>query len=213
MDTSSASYVSVTAKAYDAISAAYVDLVRDGLDSNPFDYGVLTAFAGLVRQAGGGPVADLGCGPGYLSGHLRDLGIEVSGVDLSAALIEHARRLYPDVPFSVGSMGALDTADGTLGGIVSWYSLIHTPPAEVPAYLAEFHRVLAPGGHLLLGFFASEGGPVEPFDHAVTTAYRWPIDGLARVADEAGFGEVGRVVRGPLGGERFDHGRLILRKA
>lgn len=210
--TASESYTNTTAKAYDAVASDYVALVKDGLTTRPFDHSVLSAFAGLVRQTGASPVADLGCGPGYIAGHLRDLGLEVFGVDLSAALIGHARRLYPDLRFSVGSMASLHAADGTLGGIVSWYSLIHTPPSEVPVQLAEFHRVLEPGGHLLLAFFESGGDPLGPFDHAVTTAYRWPIDGLADMAGNAGFREVGRMTRKPLDGERFEHGRLILRK-
>ncbi|MFI9366601.1 hypothetical protein ACIG5E_36965, partial [Kitasatospora sp. NPDC053057] len=57
------------------------------------------------------------------------------------------------------------------------------------AYLAEFRRVLAPGGYALLGFFESEGDPLTPFDHKVTTAYRWPIDTLSTLAAEAGLTE------------------------
>ncbi|MYR61499.1 methyltransferase domain-containing protein, partial [Streptomyces sp. SID625] len=113
--------------------------------------------------------------------------------------------------FDVGSMDALDLADGSLAGVVSWYSLIHTPPRDVPAYVAEFRRVLAPGGQLLLGFFEAEGGPVTAFDHKVTTAYRWPVDELARIAAGAGFTETGRMLREPLEGERFRRGHLLMR--
>ncbi|WP_250907129.1 class I SAM-dependent methyltransferase [Nonomuraea sp. NEAU-A123] len=45
-------------------------------------------------------------------------------------------------------MAALNIADGVLGGALSRWSIVHTPPQELPAILAEFHRVLAPGGHL-----------------------------------------------------------------
>jgi SAM-dependent methyltransferase len=207
-----ASHLHTTAQAYDAVAPQYVALVRDGLAGLPLDRAIIEAFAGLVRQTGSGPVGDLGCGPGYVAAHLRDLGLEVFGVDLSEALIEHARVSYPDLPFSVGSMAALDVADGTLGGVVSWYSVIHAAPADVPVYLAEFHRVLAPGGHLLLGFFESGGEPLSPFDHKVTTAYRWPIERLAGLTKDAGFQEVGRMLRQPLENERFQHGRLLLRK-
>lgn len=47
---------------------------------------------------------------------------------------------------------------------------------------------VAAGGGLLLGFF--EGPAVEAFDHAVVTAYRWPVASLAVRLDEAGFGVV-----------------------
>jgi hypothetical protein len=53
---------------------------------------------------------------------------------------------------------ALDLADGVLGGIVAWYSIIHTPPQRLPVTFAEFGRVLSPGGHLLLAFQAGDEG-------------------------------------------------------
>ncbi|MFF0739488.1 class I SAM-dependent methyltransferase [Streptomyces sp. NPDC004111] len=157
-------------------------------------------------------LAELGCGPGRTTAHLRDLGLDVFGVDLSPVMVGIARETYPDLRFDIGSMDALDLADHTLSGIASWYSLIHVPPRDVPPYFAEFRRVLAPGGHLVLGFFESEGAPVTPFDHKVTTAYRWPVDDLAKLAGEAGFVEIGRMLREPGEGERFRRGHLLMRK-
>ncbi|GAB2634161.1 class I SAM-dependent methyltransferase [Prescottella soli] len=122
-----------------------------------------------------------------------------------------ARETYRDLRFEVGSMDALDLADGTLGGIVAWYSIVHAPPQDMPSYFAEFRRVLTPGGHLLLAFFESEGAPVTTFDHQVTTAYRWPIDDLAGLAVEAGFIEVGRMLRAPRAAERYRRGHLLMR--
>jgi len=110
-------------------------------------------------------------------------------------------------------MDALDLADGELGGIVSWYSVIHAPPRELPAYFSEFRRVLARGGHLLLGFFESDGEPVTVFDHKVTPAYRWPIDDLTALARDAGFVELGRMLRAPGAEERFRRGHLLLRRS
>ncbi|MEU9118396.1 class I SAM-dependent methyltransferase [Streptomyces sp. NPDC048506] len=210
--TDPSSHLCATADAYDAVAVLYAELFRNALDDLPLDRAVLAAFAETVRAAGGGPVAELGCGPGSVTAHLRDLGLDVFGVDLSPVMIDLAREAYPDLRFEVGSMDALDLADGTLDGIVSWYSVIHTPPQDVPSYLAEFRRVLASGGHLLLGFFESEGAPVTAFDHKVTTAYRWPIDDLAALAGDAGFAEVGRMLREPLQGERFRRGHLLMRR-
>ncbi|MZD03502.1 methyltransferase domain-containing protein [Streptomyces sp. SID5785] len=173
---------------------------------------MFAAFADTVRAGSGTAVAELGCGPGRLTAHLRDLGLEPFGVDLSPVMIDIARQAYPGLRFEVGSMHALDLPDASLDGVVSWYSLIHALPADVPGYVAEFARILAPGGHLLLGFFESEGGPVTPFDHRVTTAYRWPVDELARIAAVHGFAETGRMLREPREGERFRRGHLLLRK-
>ncbi|MCC3765219.1 class I SAM-dependent methyltransferase [Glycomyces sp. TRM65418] len=170
--------------------------------------------AAAVIEAPGRPlVAELGCGPGYVTAHLAKLGLDAFGVDLSPAMIDLARKTYSDLRFEVGSMDALDIADGSLQGVVSWYSIIHTPPEEVHASIAEFGRVLAPGGHLLLGFFESAGDPVAQFDHRVAPAYRWPIDDLATRTSEAGFTEVGRMLREPGAGERFRRGHLIMRRA
>jgi SAM-dependent methyltransferase len=205
-------YLSATADAYDAVVAPYVELAQGALDQVPLDRAVLAAFADSVRADGAGTVAEVGCGPGYTTAHLRDLGLDAFGVDLSPAMIDHARAAHPDLRFEVGSMDALDLADGELSGILSWYSLIHVPPAELPPYFTEFRRVLAPGGHLLLGFFESEGGPTAMFDHKVTPAYRWPIDDLAALARKADFVEVGRMLREPQEEERFRRGNLLMRR-
>ncbi|MDH6576463.1 class I SAM-dependent methyltransferase [Kitasatospora sp. MAP5-34] len=209
--TESPSYLSATAEAYDAVAVRYADFVRDGLDHLPLDRAIVAAFADFVSAAGVGPVAELGCGPGRITAHLRDLGLDVFGVDLSPVMIDIAREAYPDLRFEVGSMGALDLADGELSGIVSWYSVIHIPPQELPPYFAEFRRVLAPGGWLLLAFFESEGGSMLAFDHKVAPAYRWPIDDLAALAREAGFDEVGRMLREPCEEERYRRGHLLMR--
>lgn len=202
--------MSVTAAAYDAMAVRYAEFVREVWDASPLDNAALAAFADHVR--GAGLVADLGCGPGHLTAHLRDSGVGVFGVDLSPAMIELARAAAPDLRFEVGSMAALDVPDASLAGILTWYSMIHTPPEEVPGYFAEFTRTLAPGGHVLLGCFESDGEPLTVFDHAVTPAYRWPLDELAGLARDAGLVETGRVYRVPGEGERFRRGALLLRK-
>ncbi|MFQ6195460.1 class I SAM-dependent methyltransferase [Streptomyces sp. NPDC000405] len=211
-------YLRTTADAYDAVAVRYAEFVRGSLDVLPLDRAVLAAFAELTLTsgdgpgAGAGPVAELGCGPGHMTAHLRDLGLDAFGIDLSPVMIDLAREAHPDLRFEVGSMDALDLADGELSGILSWYSVIHTPPQEIPSYFAEFQRVLAPGGHLLLAFFESADGPVTAFDHKVTTAYRWPIDDVAGLAREAGFVEIGRMLREPRQDERYRRGHLLMRK-
>ncbi|MFC9846419.1 class I SAM-dependent methyltransferase [Streptomyces sp. NPDC060223] len=208
---------SATREGYDAAAPTYAELFRDTLRDRPLDRAILSAFAELVRASGNGQVADLGCGPGHITAHLDELGLAAFGVDASPAMIELARQACPGLRFDVGSMAALNIADGALGGVLSRWSVIHTPPPELPIILAEFHRVLAPGGHLLLGFSASEdpSHPTQLFDHTVAPAYRWWPDHLATLLREHGLSEVARLTREPEPTDRrqFREIQLLARKA
>ncbi|MET9230375.1 class I SAM-dependent methyltransferase [Lentzea sp. NPDC003310] len=194
---------------YDSVATLYAELFSDVLDTRPLDRAMIAAFAELTE----GPVADLGCGPGHLTAHLHSLGLDVFGLDLSPAMVDLARKAHPDLRFDEGTLTALDLADGVLGGILASYSVIHLPPAEVPVAFAEFARVLAPGGHLLLGFFAGDDADPQEFDHKVTAAWRWSPTSLMHLLREAGFAEIGRLVREPIEGERFLQAQLLVRKA
>ncbi|GII03701.1 class I SAM-dependent methyltransferase [Planobispora takensis] len=209
--------LSVTREAYDAAAHTYAELFRDSLRDSPLDRAILGVFAEAVSASGGGQVADLGCGPGHITAYLDELGLTAFGVDASPVMIELARQAYPGLRFDVGSMAAPDIADGVLGGVLSRWSIIHTPPQELPVILAEFHRVLAPGGHLLIGFSASEGPshPTQVFDHTVAPAYRWWPDHLAAMLRESGLPEVARMVREPQPTDRrqFREIQLLARKA
>ncbi|GAA0587424.1 class I SAM-dependent methyltransferase [Streptomyces crystallinus] len=188
-----------TREAYDAIAPVYAEQFHDPLHDRPLERALLGVFAERVRADGGGDVADLGCGPGYLTAHLVGLGLNAFGVDASPVMVELAREASPGLRFEVGSMAALDLADGELGGVLSRWSLIHTPPRDLPAVLAEIARVLAPGGHLLIEFPATDGPHIETqsYDHKVVTAYRWSPDHLAELLREHGLVVSSRTVVEP----------------
>jgi len=117
-------------------------------------------------NATSGRTLDAGCGPGHWSNHLHGIGVDVHGIDLVPEFIEHARSTYPTVDVRLGDIDAIEERDDTLGGIL-------------------FARVLRPGGILLLGYF--DGDRVEPFDHAVVRAYRWPAHDLHLLLESVGF--------------------------
>jgi ubiquinone/menaquinone biosynthesis C-methylase UbiE len=146
-----------TRASYDNVAASYAEQVRDLLAATPYERAALGLFAEQVQAAGGGPIADVGCGPGRITAHLHRLGIETFGIDLSPAMVEVARRDHPGLRFEVGSMTDLDLADSSVGGLVAWYSLIHIPDQDIAAVLARFRRVLRPGGPLLAAFHAGVG--------------------------------------------------------
>lgn len=132
-----------------------------------------------------GPVIDVGSGPGQWTDHLASLGCDVRGVEPTPEFVEHAREAYPSRRFDVGSAEALSEPSGSVAGILAWYSLIHHRPGDIDVALAEFARALRPGGGLLIGFFT--GPSVEPFDHTVATAYRWPAQDMSARLEAAGI--------------------------
>lgn len=105
---------------------------------------------------GSRPGGDLGCGTGRITAHLDSLGVEAFGIDLSPAMVNLARLTHPDLRFNVGSITDLDLSDAAVGGVLAWYSTIHTPPQDLPSVFAEFSRVLTPGGYLLVGFHVGD---------------------------------------------------------
>jgi len=165
----------------------------------------------LVTWARGvdGGILDVGCGPGQWANHLSEHGVRVEGIDPVPAFIDEARRRYPDVSYRVGQADRLGVDDASLGGVLAWYSLIHTDPAEIGGLLAEFARCVRPGGGLALGFF--EGPELAPFDHAVTTAYFWPMHRLAAEVERAGFAVVDTHARTDPGARR--HGAIVAERS
>lgn len=175
--------------AYDARAAEYIALAGAVGQLAGSDREEIDAWAATVR----GPILDAGCGPGLWTRHLSDAGHEVLGLDLSAQFLEHARAQHPGIAFRHGSFTEIPALDGAFGGILAWYSLIHTLPSDVPEVLAEFARVLAPGGGLLIGFF--DGEPRERFPHAVAPAYYWSAEALEALLADAGFEVTARASR------------------
>lgn len=184
-------WVADTRTSYDTVAGSYTEQLRDAIAGGPHLRAALEVFAELVRTAGGGPVADVGCGPGHVTAHLHGLDIDAFGIDLSPGMIDVARRDHPDLRFEVGSMTDLRLGDASVAGLLAWWSLIHIPDDEVPTVFAHFHRVLRPGGPLQIGFHVGDtshlktqgygGHPMSVYVH-----HREP-DKVASWLREAGF--------------------------
>ena len=195
-------FLRATRASYDAVAPDYAERFRDELAARPLDRALLAGFAELVR--GAGPVVDIGCGTGRVTAHLHALGVDVFGVDLSPGMVAAAREAHPGPRFDEGSMLALDLPDGAVGGVLAWYSTIHVPTERLPEVFAEFHRVLAPGGHVLLAFQAGDEvlRLTEAFGHQISLEFhRRRPERVAELLSQAGLAMRARMLR-----EREDGG-------
>ncbi|WP_254407495.1 class I SAM-dependent methyltransferase [Streptomyces sp. GMY02] len=91
-------------------------------------------------------------------------------------------------------------ADGSLDGVIAWYSIVHTPPELLPVVFAEFHRVPAPGGHPLIAFKAGDGlrHLENAYGHELSLDVYWVSpDRIAELLSRTGLMVDARLIRGP----------------
>ena len=99
-------------------------------------------------------VLEIGPGGGRWTAPLLERAREYVGIDISAACVEHCRKRFGNNPrarFSVGSGRDLaDVLTDSVDVIWSFDVFVHINAAEVEGYLAEFVRVLRPGGRAII---------------------------------------------------------------
>ncbi|MEV0394028.1 class I SAM-dependent methyltransferase [Polymorphospora rubra] len=208
-------FLAATRDAYDSMAVDYAEWLRTDMDERPLDRALLAAFAERVRATGNLSVADVGCGPGRVTILLDRLGLDAFGVDLSPGMVAVARRTYPGLRFEVGSMLALDLPDASLGGLLAYYSIIHVPWELRPAVFAEFRRVLAPGGQLMLAFQVGDdrNDHTEAFGRPVDLSFhRQRPEEVADLLRDAGFALWTTTVKQREGTEKTPQGLLIAHK-
>lgn len=129
--------------AYQQQSAGYDEHAGGGLFSidEPF-------AAEFLAGRAPGVALDAACGTGRFADFLARRGYRVIGVDSSPDMLAHARRRVPDGEFHVGDLAGLPLADDSVDVIVCALALVHLPRLE--PVLAEFARVLRPGGDLII---------------------------------------------------------------
>ncbi len=110
----------------------------------------------------GGRVLDLGCGAGHYARRMAEAGLRVDAIDAAKAMVARTSPL-PGVTARLGRFEDLDAKD-VYDGIWAYFSLLHSPRADMPSHLARIAAVLRPGGILFLGMKRGSGGGRDRLD-------------------------------------------------
>jgi ubiquinone/menaquinone biosynthesis C-methylase UbiE len=135
---------------YDALAREYAETFSGDHDKKPKDREMLSRFADEIGDRR--PVWDIGCGPGQTTFFLKNLGIDISGLDLSEKILEEARTIHPELHFQKGNMLDLEFQNDSIAGIVAFYAIVHFTEEQVREAFIEVLRVLQPGGLFLVTY-------------------------------------------------------------
>ena len=139
---------------YDTVAVEYADTFSGEHGKKPKDQEILHRFAQEIGDRR--PVWDFGCGPGQTTKYLNDLGIKISGLDLSERMLEQARTSHPEIHFRKGNILALEFENDSIAGVIAFYAIVHFTQEQVGMALREIYRVLQPGGLFLLTYHIGE---------------------------------------------------------
>ncbi|MFG6199960.1 class I SAM-dependent methyltransferase [Nonomuraea sp. JJY05] len=117
----------------------------------------------IVDALPAGDALDAACGTGRMAAYLAGRGHRVRGVDSSPDMLERARQRVPQAEFRLGELSSLPVPAESVDVVVCSLALTHVPVLD--PVLAEFARVLRPGGHVVLADIHPEGvarGVVPP---------------------------------------------------
>ncbi|MBY4128859.1 class I SAM-dependent methyltransferase [Rhodococcus fascians] len=124
-------------------------------------------YRALVEQCRDCTVLEAGSGEGYGANMITDVATHVIGLDYDASAAAHVRARYPRVTMLRGNLDRLPFADSTVDVVVNFQVIEHL--WDQGAFLAEVHRILKPGGTLLIStpnritFSPGRDTPLNPF--------------------------------------------------
>jgi ubiquinone/menaquinone biosynthesis C-methylase UbiE len=143
------------AEAYNTVAKEYAEKFCCEHEKKPKDREILYRFSQEV--AGKKPIWDFGCGPGETTQYLRNLGLEISGLDISEKLIEQANLIHPGITFRKGNILDLEFENESIAAVVAFYAIVHFSQEQVEKAFREIFRVLQPGGVFLFTYHIDDG--------------------------------------------------------
>jgi ubiquinone/menaquinone biosynthesis C-methylase UbiE len=196
---------------YDAVAEEYAETFSGEHEKKPKDQEILCTFSQKIGDRR--PVWDFGCGPGQTAAYLKNLGIEISGLDLSGKILEQARALHPEIPFRKGNILDLDFGDGSIAGAVAFYAIVHFTQEQVGTAFREVFRVLQPGGLFLLTYhIGDETMHIDEFlGKRVDVDFMFfNTDFISTCLRDSGFERIRTIERGPYPGVEYESRRAYV---
>ncbi len=198
-------------RTYDTVAKEYSDRFTGEHEKKPKDHEILRRFTQEIRDRT--PVWDFGCGPGQTTKFLKDLGIEISGLDLSEKILEQARAIHPEIIFRKGNILDLTFDDNSIAGVVAFYAIVHFTQEQVETAFREVFRVLQPAGVFLLTYHIGEEtihldeflGKDVDIDFMFFTT-----DFISTCLEKMGFTEIEIIEREPYPGVEYESRRAYV---
>ncbi len=197
--------------AYDTVAKEYAEAFSGEHERKPKDREILRRFSGEIGDRG--PVWDLGCGPGQTAKYLKDLGVEISGLDLSEKLLEQARAMHPGIRFRRGNILELDCENDSVAGAVAFYAIVHFTGEQVATAFREVFRVLKPGGIFLLAYHVGDETirVTEFLGRKIDVDFMFfATDFISGCLEKSGFKKIETIEREPYPGVEYESRRAYV---
>ncbi len=196
---------------YDTVAKEYAETFSGEHEKKPIDQEMLYRFSRQLRDRR--PVWDFGCGPGQTTQYLKNLGLEISGLDLSGKILEQARRLHPGIHFRKGNILGLEFENNSIAGIVAFYAIVHFTKEQVGIAFREVFRVLQPNGIFLFTYhIGAETIHLDEFlDKKVDIDFMFfPTDFIFSCLTDSGFERIEVIEREPYPGVEYESQRAYV---
>ena len=196
---------------YDTVAKEYAKTFSGDHEKKPKDQEILHRFAQEIGNRR--PVWDFGCGPGQTAKYLKNLSIEISGLDLSERILEQARTIHTEIHFQKGNMLELEFENDSIAGAVAFYTIVHFMEEQVGIACREVFRVLQPGGIFLFTYhIGGETIHIEAFlgkkidiDFMLFTT-----DFISSCLEKNGFEKIETIEREPYPGVEYESRRAYV---
>ncbi|TCN56988.1 methyltransferase family protein [Rhodococcus sp. SMB37] len=124
-------------------------------------------YRDMLQRCADRTVLEAGAGEGYGADMIADVATRVIGLDYDESAVAHIRARYPRVDVRQGNLAELPLDDASVDAVVNFQVIEHL--WDQAQFLRECHRVLTPGGELLIStpnritFSPGRDTPLNPF--------------------------------------------------